>query len=414
MPPTIRSHTFSNGLTLVGEPVASRDSAAFNLLIPAGCSLDPVGKFGLANFTCEMTLRGAGGRDSRALVEALDGLGVERGESVGVTQTVFSAACVAEQLAEALAVYADIVRRPHLPKDQLEAGRQVCLQEVHGMEDEPAQKVIEAVRRQHYPAPWGRTSHGNAEGIEAVTAADIDRFFAQRYRPDHAILAIAGQFDWDRTLAHVESLLGDWRVEPVAKEREEAPVPPITHIPLDSSQCHLALAFDTVPYKHPDYFQAWAAVGVLSGGSSSRLFTEVREKRGLCYTVSASLQSQVDRAAVFCHAGTSAERAQETLDVTCSELVRLADGVTKEELDRLKARVKSSLIMQQESTSSRAGSLARDWKHLGRARSLDEVSEAFDAVTAESINAFLEALPPKDFTIVTLGPQPLETPCGVS
>ncbi|QDU89930.1 Peptidase M16 inactive domain protein [Pirellulimonas nuda] len=414
MPATIYSHTFPNGLTLIGEPVESRDSAAFNLLIPAGCSLDPVGKFGLANFTCEMTLRGAGSRDNRALVEALDGLGVERGESVGVTQTVFSAACVAEQLHDALAVYADIVRRPHLPGDQLEAGRQVCLQEVRGMEDEPAQKVIEVVRRQHYPAPWGRASHGNVEGIEAVTAADIQRFSAQRYRPDHAILAVAGRFDWDRTLEHVQSLLGDWHVDPMAKEREEDPPPPITHIPLDSSQCHLGLAFNTVPYKHADYFQAWAAVGVLSGGSSSRLFTEVREKRGLCYTVSASLQSQVDRAAVFCHAGTSAERAQETLDVTCQELVRLAEGVTKEELDRLKARVKSSLIMQQESTSSRAASLARDWKHLGRARSLEEVAVAFDAVTAESINAFLKALPPRDFTIVTLGPQPLEAPRGVS
>lgn len=414
MPSTIRSHTFPNGLTLIGEPVASRDSAAFNLLMPAGCSLDPVGKFGLANFTCEMTLRGAGDRDSRALVETLDGLGVERGESVGVTQTVFSAACVAEQLAEALAVYADIVRRPHLPEDQLEAGRMVCMQEVRGVEDEPAQKVLEVVRRQHYPAPWGRASHGNVEGIEACTAEDIRQFFARRYRPDNAILAIAGRFDWDAMLELVGGLLADWRVDPVAKDREEDPPPPITHIPLDSSQCHLGLAFNTVPYRHKDYFQAWAAVGVLSGGSSSRLFTEVREKRGLCYTVSASLQSQVDRAAVFCHAGTSAERAQETLDVTCQELFRLAEGVTKDELDRLKARVKSALIMQQESTSNRAASLARDWKHLGRARTLDEVADAFDAVTAESINAFLEAMPPRDFTIVTLGPQPLEAPRGVS
>lgn len=410
----IRSHTFANGLTLVGEAVPSRESAAFNLLLPAGCCLDPVGKFGLANLTCEMTLRGAGELDSRELVTMLDHLGVERGESVGVTQTVFAAACVADQLLEALEVYAHIARRPHLPDDQLEAGRQVCLQEVRGVEDDPAQRVLDEVRRQHYPSPWGRTSHGDEPGLTACGAADVRKFFEQRYRPDHAILAVAGRFDWDRLCAAVEGYFGDWSVPPVLKELEPTSIEPVRHIALESTQCHLGVAFDAVPYRHPDYYQAWAAVGVLSGGSSSRLFTEVRERRGLCYTVSASLQSQVDRAAVFCHAGTTVERAQETLDILCQELVRLGSGVTQDELNRLKARVKSALIMQQESTSNRAASLARDWRHLGRARTLDEVAQEFDAVTAESINAYLADRPPRGFTIVTLGPQPLETPRGIS
>ena len=149
------------------------------------------------------------------------------------------------------------------------------------------------------------------------------------------------------------------------------------------------IAYPTIPYKHPDYFQAWAAVGVLSSGSSSRLFTEVREKRGLCYTVYASLHTQRDRASVLCYAGTTAERAQETLDVTVDELQRLGNGIEQSELNRLKARIKSSLIMQQESTSSRSGALGRDWYHLGAARSLDEVGKLVDALSAETINAFL-------------------------
>ena len=106
-----------------------------------------------------------------------------------------------------------------------------------------------------------------------------------------------------------------------------------------------------MPYRHPDYFQAWGAVGVLSGGMSARLFTEVRERRGLCYSVYASYHTLRDRGGVFCYAGTSAERRQETLDVTLGELVRLAQGIEEHELDRLKARIKSALIMQQESSS---------------------------------------------------------------
>jgi predicted Zn-dependent peptidase len=116
----------------------------------------------------------------------------------------------------------------------------------------------------------------------------------------------------------------------------------------------------------------------------------------------------------LCYAGTSAERAQETLDVTLNELVRVAEGIRNDELLRLKARIKSSLIMQQESSSARSGAIARDWYHLGHVRTLDELSTLLDALSVESINAYLAAHPPGDFTVVTLGPQPLEVPVGVS
>jgi predicted Zn-dependent peptidase len=116
----------------------------------------------------------------------------------------------------------------------------------------------------------------------------------------------------------------------------------------------------------------------------------------------------------LCYAGTTAERAQETLDVTVAELRRLGNGIEQSELDRLKARIKSSLIMQQESTSARSGALGRDWYHLGRARSLDEVGRLVDALSAETINTFLEQNPPRDLLVLTLGPEPLEMPDGIS
>jgi len=117
---------------------------------------------------------------------------------------------------------------------------------------------------------------------------------------------------------------------------------------------------------------------------------------------------------VLCYAGTSAERAQETLDVTLAELVRIAEGVEERELGRLKARIKSGLIMQQESSSSRSSAVARDWYHLGRVRTLDEVGALVDGLTRASINAYLQEHPPRGFTIVTLGPNRLEVPVGVS
>jgi predicted Zn-dependent peptidase len=146
----------------------------------------------------------------------------------------------------------------------------------------------------------------------------------------------------------------------------------------------------------------------LSGGMSARLFTEVRERRGLCYSVYASYNSLKHRGGVFCYAGTGAERAQETLEVTLGELLRLEQGVEEHELDRLKARIKSSLVMQQESSSGRSSSLAFDWYHLGRARTLEEIEQIIDGLSSSTINAYLKKNPPKDFTVVTLGPKSLE------
>ena len=403
-------HQFDNGLVLLAEPIPSMQSAALTLMTPCGYSTEPADRLGLSGMVCDMVLRGAGDRDSRALINDLENLGVERGEAVGASQSSFSGATLAENLPEALSIFADIVRRPHLPNDQVEAARQVCLQEIHGVDDDPGQQVMIELRRRSYPEPWGRPSHGEEEGVLAVTAAEIKRHWALHYRPNGAILGVAGNIEWERLRDRVEEFFGDWPSVPVQPTVERTPATTSPHIAFESNQCHIGIAYPSTPYKDPNYIQAWAAVGILSGGMSSRLFTEVREKRGLCYTVNASLQTQRERARVLCYAGTTAERAQETLDVTYAELVRLGQGVGQAELDRLKARIKSSLIMQQESTSARSSAIARDWFHLGRVRTLDEVSQLVDDLTAESINAYLRDQPPRDFTFATLGPTPLQIP----
>jgi predicted Zn-dependent peptidase len=361
-----------------------------------------------------MTLRGAGSRDSRRFVEDLDNLGVERGESVTDALCGYSGATLAKNLLPALDIYADVLRRAQLPADELESARMVALQELAGVEDEPGQRVMQELRRLHYPQPWGRRSQGQREALESITLDEIGAHYHQCFQPEGAIIAVAGKVDWPRVRDHVEKLFGDWmpvKRPPIdEKQRTERR----GHIPHESNQTHVAVAYDSIPYSHPDYFLAWGAVGVLSGGMSARLFTEVREKRGLCYTVSASHATLKHRGSVLCYSGTTAERAQETLDVILGELVRLAAGVESHELDRLKARIKSGLIMQQESSSARSSAIARDWYLIGRVRTLDEISAIVDGLSAEAINRYLEKSPPRDFTVVTLGQKALEVRGGVS
>lgn len=410
----IETHQLSNGMSLVAQRMPWLESAAFTLLVQAGCARDPADRLGLGNFLCEMVQRGCGPRGSRQFVEDLELLGADTSASVSNAHTSFSGAMPAESLLEALSIHADVVMRPHLPADQLDDGRSVCLQEIRAVEDDPAQRSMIELRRRHYSDPFGRSSQGSAEAIQQIQLEELRQHWQSYYQPDGAILSVAGNFNWDHLRDHVETCFAGWRGTPGEPLDEQPAEGHYLHLPHESSQTHIGVAYPNVPFGHPDYFQARGAVGVLSDGMSSRLFTEVRENRGLCYTVQASCHSLRDRGSVICYAGTTTERAQETLDVTVSELRRLAEGIEADELERLKARIKSGLIMQQESSTSRSGAIAADWYFLRHVRTLDEIGAILDGLTCDSINRYLAEHPPADFTVVTLGAQQLEMPSGIS
>jgi predicted Zn-dependent peptidase len=410
----IYTHTYENGLVLLAESMDWLESAAFAVLLPAGAAYDPVGYPGLGNFTCDMVQRGCGDRDSRQFVQELERLGVDHSASVSTTHTSFVGAMLADNLLPSLSIVADMLRDPLLPADQLEDSRLVCLQELRSAEDDLAHRVVQRVRQRHYPDPWGRPVQGETAALMQIRLDDVREQFQRAYRPNGTLLSVAGRIDWPRLRDHVGGLLADWPTAPEAVPQETPAPGGCEHLPHDSQQTHLAVAYPSVPYSHPDYFQARGAVGVLSDGMSSRLFTEVREKRGLCYTVHAMCHTLRQCAAVLCYAGTSTDRAQETLDVLIEQLLALAVGIEQKELDRLKARIKSALIMQQESSSARSVAIAADWYHLGRVRLLDELSAIIDRLSADSINRYLADHPPHDFTIVSLGAQELEVPVGIS
>ncbi|MEO8498399.1 MAG: pitrilysin family protein [Planctomycetota bacterium] len=410
----VYSQQFENGLTLLAEPMDWLESVAFTLLIPSGADRDPKHLAGLSNFVCEMAQRGCGSRSSRQFIEDLELLGVDSSGSVSNAFASYGGSMPAEKLAEALTIYADVVRRPHLNADQFEDAQQVCIQEVRSHDDDLAHKVMSELRRHRYVDPYSRVSYGNIEAIEQIKIDDVREHFRSFYQPQGVILSVAGQIDWPSLRDHVGQLFGDWTGSNPPIKEGPAPSEPYFHIEHDSSQMHIGISYASVPYSADNYFQSHGAIGVLSGGMSSRLFTEIREKRGLCYSVYASCETVRDRGAVVSYAGTTTDRAQETLDVLVEELLRLREGVREEELKRLKARIKSQLIMAQESSSSRSSQIAWDWYHLNRVRTLDELSAIIDALTCQTINQYLVDNPPRDFRVVTLGANQLEIPRGIS
>jgi predicted Zn-dependent peptidase len=407
VPQDVYHHTFDNGLTLLVEPMPHVRSAALNFLAPAGCVYDPPANPGLGAVLADLLLRGAGKRNSRELMLALDGLGVDHDESVGSLHMRFWGSTLARNIPKALDIYADLLRRPHLPKEELDPVKALAFQDLQSLEDDPKQKALVELRRRHYPPPLGQDRRGTAEGIQSLKIENLRKHYQQHFQPRGSILSIAGNVEWKPLRAQVEKLFGNWKSGSEPDLKLGKPLPKRDHLMKETEQTQIGIAFESVAFGQPYYYAALGAVNVLSGGMSARLFTEVREKRGLCYAVWATYQTFKDRGSILCYAGTTNERAQETLDVTLQELERLKDGIEPDEVARVQAGLKSALIMQEESTSARAGSIASDWYYLGRVRSFDEIQKAINSLTPESIIDYLKTHPPGDYTIVTLGPKAL-------
>ena len=403
----VRVCELPNGLTLLVEPMAGVRSAAMALLLPGGCIYEPIGLGGTAALLSDLITRGAGDRDSVALSDTFDSLGVQRSEASGWSHQTLSAALLADRLPEVMGLYADIARRPHLPDAEYEYALDGLRQGLQSIEDEPQQKIGIELRRRIYEDPWGRATEGRLEDLPRISHAAVDRHYRQCVGPTDAILAVAGAVTFEEVRDLAERLFGDWQPQVLPAVRNGPRGPLRDHLPAESTQTHIGLAYDTVPYRSDDFYAAWATTAILGGGSSSRLFTHVREHRGLCYSIYATTSSTVTAGRVIVYAGTTSQRAQETLDVTREQMTLLARGVTDDELDRTKAQAKSSLVMQQESTSARAMSLVKDWRHLRAIRTLEEIRDAIDALTPDDIRDHVESLGTENLTLLTLGPEPL-------
>jgi predicted Zn-dependent peptidase len=410
LPDRYFQHTFPNGLTLLAEKMPGVQSAAMTFLVPAGSSTDPVDRSGSATVLSDLVLRGAGSRDNRQLTDYLDSLGLQRSSSVGVHHTRFGTAALAPRVEDGLAVYADIVRRPHMPQAGFDAAKDLSLQALAGLDDEPRQKLLIKLREWHLPSPYGRNSMGQEDHLEKLTLELSKADHVRRYHAEGSILALAGNIDFKRLRDEVARQFGDWNGQ--AETNIEVLPPPgnFHHEHQKSEQTHIGIAWPSIPETDKDYYTVRLAIEVLSGGMSGRLFTEVREKRGLCYSVWAGYSALKGQGSILGYAGTSNERAQATLDCFVTELHRLSEGVTQPELDRAKTGLKASTIMQGESTSARAGAIAHDFFIRGRIRTLEEIKDAIDGVTVDRVNEYLKKHKAGPFTIVTVGPKELKVP----
>ncbi len=406
--PGIRRTELSCGLCVIVEPMPSVASVSLRWLLPLGDSGDPEGRQGEAAMLAEYALRGAGGRDSRRFSDDLDRLGVQRSLANASRHLRLSATMLGDRLPEALPILADLVLRPRLPEEALEPVRQLSLQSLESLQDEPQRRVMLALAERHHPPPFNRSGFGLAEDLEAITLDDLRSRWTRDVRPQGSVLAIAGRIDPDAAVAQLEQLLSGWSggaSEPVATGR---PPRGRLHLPHDGTQVHLGIALDAPPQRSPEAIHHVLAARILGGGSSSRLFVELREKRGLCYAVGASCSLGRDRGVVTIYVGSTPQRVAESRELAIASLRDLAAGIAEEEFRRVVIGLRTAMVMQGESAAARAAQLASDHDQIGRVRTLAEMDAEVSAVARGDLEAFVAARLGEawreDRTEVSLGP----------
>jgi predicted Zn-dependent peptidase len=396
------------GMPLVVEPIASVASAAINWVLPVGSATDPVDGDGYASLLSEMIQRGAGGLSSREHSDALDLLGVQRGTDVQTHHMRIEATMLGARVLEALPLIIAMARQPMFPPEALDPARSLCLQSLQSLDDEPQQKVVLRVRERHYPPPFNRHGYGQTSVLTSATLEQLRDSWQARCKPRESIMGVAGAVNPHALAARLNELLREW----TGSAAPPAVIAPASrgyeHLEQPTAQVHIGLAYEAPAEREESSMIERLATGVLSGSTSGRLFTEVRQKRSLCYSVGASYRAGRDNGMVSLYAGTTPERAQETLDVCCDEIRRLKAGVTQAEFHRAVIGLKSHMVMQGESTPARAGALVYDQFRLGRARTLEEVAAQVDAISIEQLNEYVAGRDFGEFTVVSIGPAALK------
>jgi len=406
----IESITLDCGATLLVEENPAMRSVGLSWLLPMGSAYDPADRVGTAAVLSDWMWRGAGDLNTKDLSDAFDRLGVQRDSSVETHHLRLGAVMIGDQLAEALPLLVSMVRRPRLGDETFEPVRDLCQQSIAGLLDEPQSRSMLLLKEKHFPAPFNRSTLGSEEGIAALSPDEARAHWRAHAVPRGSIIGISGNVRAEAVARQLNDLFADWTGAIDEPSTSDEPQGRYTHESDESAQCHIGIAFHAPPEPDERSMLQRVATAVLSGGMSGRLFTEVREKRSLCYSVYASYAAGRDRGAVMGYSGTTPDRAQETLDVMTGEFKRLREGIDASEFQRAAVGMKSRLVMQGESTSARASSIARDQYLVGRPRTLRELAERVDAVGMDDVNDYLAQRAIDAFTIVTLGPAPLAPP----
>jgi len=378
-----------NGFRIVSEHMPGLKSAAVGIWVSAGGRHERVDQNGIAHFLEHMAFKGTEKRSTLGIAEAIEDVGGYINAYTSREVTAYYARVLEADVGLAVDVLADILRNPVFDPSEIEVERGVILQEIGQALDTPDDVVFDWLQERAFAdQPMGRTILGPAERVRGFARNDFFDFVGEHYTPETMILSAAGAVDHDALVALAEKLFGDMS----RKERADAPQAQFTcgeaRVIKPLEQVHFAMALPGPGYRDPQVYTAQVYATALGGGMSSRLFQEVREKRGLCYSIFAQSGAYSETGMLTVYAGTSGDQIAELCEITLREFKRAGQDMSPQEVARARAQLKAGLLMGLESPSSRAERLARLVGVWDRVPPLDETIARIDAVTTGDVKAY--------------------------
>lgn len=375
-----------SGLRVASRQMPGLETAAVGLYAEAGSRHEPARLNGIAHLFEHMVFKGAGGRSAREISEAIEDVGGELNAATDRDGTSFTASVMAEHIPLGVELLADLVQRPHLAPAELEREKEVVLQELGEARDTPSDIIFDELWSAAFEdQPLGRSVLGEEGSIAAIGVSDLHDWRRARYPASGLALVAAGKVEHERLVELADRRFGD-----LGQGRLEAPEPARftggTRVGRAASeQAHLTLAFPAPAQRDPDYFAARLFADAVGGGMSSRLFQQVREERGLAYSVYAALQPYSDTGIFYVYAATARRESTAAAQLIGDVIGEAVDAVTTRELDRARTQSRAALLMSLESPWGQTHYVARQLAVHGRLVEPAEVIAELESVTLEAV-----------------------------
>ncbi len=401
---TVTVSKLDNGVTIATDTMAHVESAALGIWVGAGARSETAAEHGISHLLEHMAFKGTGSRSAQAIAEEIEAVGGEMNAATSVENTAYYVRLLGEDVGLGLDILADILTDSTLDPEELEREQHVIVQELGAAHDTPEDRVFDLLQEAAFPdQPIGRPILGTEETVRGFTPSAIRSYLDTHYRGPAVVVSAAGAVDHGRLVDLCGRALGGFPAaagpRPEAAryqggERLEA---------RDLNETQIVLGFEGRSYRSDDYYALQVLSSVLGGGMSSRLFQEIREKRGLCYSIYSFHWGYADTGLFGVHAATGEEDVADLMPLIVDELLRAGRDLGDAEVRRAKAQMRAGLLMARESVAARAGQTARQILTHGRPLTPAEISARLDAVTVADVRRVAEAVLAGPSTLAAVG-----------
>lgn len=386
---SVEIRNLQNGLTIISQNIPHLKTVAINVMVKAGSRDENEANNGISHLLEHMAFKGTSRRTAAQIADEFDNIGGYNNAYTSRENTSYHCKVIDTEWKTALDILSDILLNSTFPEDELEREKLVVLQEIAENNDSPDDVVNDIFQASAFPnQPLGRSILGNPENVKNMTREQLQNYMRQYYTPSNMVISAAGNINIDELVAEVEKLFVFDNCSSSTQVCSNASYGGGISIRKDDfEQVHLVIGFQGLPYKDANYYTQHVLSTLLGGSMSSRLFQEVREKRGLAYSIGTNVNPYDETGTFTINVGTSEEKYREVIEVSIAELVKVMDSVTDEEVERSKKQLISGLVMAAENSNYCADEAAKCYLTHGRYITNEEVFDKINRVTASDIVA---------------------------